>query len=314
MDFRQLRNLVFVARHGSFGIAAEKLNVTQPALSKSVRALEQNIGARLLDRGPWGVKPTAYGARLIEYGEVTLALLDEARTELDAMRGARRGRLHVGAIATMVREPLPAVARQFLAAHPDVDLTLNEELSPALQALLLNGAIDLALMIRPRDFPVEELEFRELVEIPMTIVASRGHPLTLREKVSLADLCDFRWIIPARGDPDRMALDSMFAAAQLPLPRAICETTSSTFQVTMMAGSDWLSYLTSGSIYARGAEAPLVPLKLDAAVWSRMVGIAWRRRHVDRPVMRSFIRLCESACAELGARAAASGDRAPKGE
>ena len=55
MDLRQLRNLVLVARYASFGIAAEKLNVTQPALSKSIRALEESLDVRLLDRGPWGL-------------------------------------------------------------------------------------------------------------------------------------------------------------------------------------------------------------------------------------------------------------------
>lgn len=296
MDFRQLRNLVYVVRYGSFGIAAEKLNMTQPALSKSIRALEQGVGVRLLDRGPWGVKPNEYGDRLIEYGEVTLALIDEARNELDAMRGARRGRLHVGSIATMVRELLPTAARQFLRSHPDVDLTLNEELSPQLQALLLNGSIDLALMLRTRDFPDEELEFRELTEVPMHIVASRCHPLTRSDSVSLSDLCEYRWIIPARGDPDRMALDAMFAAAQLPLPQAICETTSSTFQVSMMSGSNWLSYLTRSSVFSRGEDAPLVPLKLDRPAWKRSIGVAWRRRHVNRPVVTSFINICEEVC------------------
>lgn len=300
MDFRQLRNLAHVVRHASFGVAAEKLNITQPALSKSIRALEQSVGVRLLDRGPWGVRPTDYGERLVTYAEAVLTLTDEARDEIEAMRGAQRGHLRVGSMTTMVSTVLPVAARRFLAQHPDVRLTLNEELSPALQKQLLSGAIDLALMSRPRDFPDEELEFRDLVRLPITIVADRGHPLARRTRLGLEDLVDWGWILPARPDPDRTALDSLFAAAHLPLPRAICETTSSTFQVTMQAGSPWLSYLSSSSGFLRGPQAQLVPLALDGPIWIRSIGLAQRRQRVRRPLVASFRQHVESVCGELG--------------
>ncbi|MFB9947499.1 LysR family transcriptional regulator [Rhizobium puerariae] len=295
MDLRQLRNLVLVARYSSFGVAAEKLNVTQPALSKSIRALEQSLGVRLLDRGQWGVRPTDYGQRLIEYGELVLSLTDEARNELDAMRGARRGRLRIGAITTAMREIVPTAIKRFLSSQPDVDVSLNEELSSALYTALLNGAIDIAIMARPREIS-EEIEFLNLLEIPVDIVADRDHELVKMQKVSLSDLNDYRWIIPARPEPDRLALDAMFAAAQLPRPLAICETTSSTFQMSMIAGSKWLSYLTRTSVYVQGSDAQFVALKLDSRTWTRNIGIAYRRRSVLRPVVTSFVKEMEALC------------------
>ena len=303
MDFRQLRNLAYVARHASFGVAAEKLNVTQPALSKSIRALEQSTGVRLLDRGPWGVRPTEYGERLIAYAEAVLSLTDEARTEIEAMRGAQRGHLRVGSMTTMVSTVLPIAARSFLAQHPEVRLTLNEELSPALQQQLLSGAIDVALMSRPRDFPDEELDYRELVRVPINIVADREHPLAGRAGLGLEDLVGWGWILPARPDPDRTALDGLFSAARLPLPSAICETTSSTFQVTMQAGSLWLSYLTSSSSFLRNPQSRLVPLALDAPIWTRSIGIAHRRHRLRRPLIDSFVREIEVVLAASGPRA-----------
>lgn len=300
MDFRQLRNLAHVVRYASFGVAAEKLHVTQPALSKSIRALEQSVGVRLLDRGPWGVRPTEYGERLVAYAEAVLRLSDEARTEIEAMRGAQRGHLRVGSMTTMVSTVLPVAARRFLADHPGVRLSLNEELSPALQTQLLSGAIDLALMSRPRDFPDEELEFRELLSVPINIVADRDHPLAGRAQLGLADLVDWGWILPARPDPDRTALDRLFSAARLPLPRAICETTSSTFQVTMQAGSPWLSYLSSSSGFLRNPQSRLVPLALDGPIWIRSIGIAQRRYRVRRPLIDSFVRDLEAIIALSG--------------
>ncbi|MGO4852910.1 LysR family transcriptional regulator [Phaeovulum sp. W22_SRMD_FR3] len=303
MDFRQLRNLVFVARYASFGVAAEKLNVTQPALSKSIRTLEQSTGVRLLDRGPWGVRPTDFGVRLIEYGEAILALSDEAQDELEALRGAQRGRLRVGGIATMVRTLLPEASRRFLARHPAVNLTLNEELSQALQNQLLNGMIDIALMSRPRSFPDEELEYRDLLQVPIRIVADRNHPLAARDNISLAELTEWLWIIPARPDPDRTALDGLFAAAGLPLPNAICETTSSTFQVSMQTGSPWLSYLSSASASFGGPQGKIVPLRLNVPTWNRSIGIVHRRHRVHRPLLASFIRELDQLAQEMNAAA-----------
>ncbi len=301
MDLRQLRNLVLVARYSSFGVAAETLNVTQPALSKSIRALEQSLGVRLLDRGPWGVRPTDYGQRLIEYGELVLSLTDEARNELDAMRGARRGRLRIGAVTTAMREIVPTAIKRFLIAQPEVDVSLNEELSSSLHAALLNGAIDIAVMSRPREIS-DEIEFHNLLDIPVNIVADRDHELVSMPKVTLADLVEYRWVIPARPEPDRLALESMFAAAQLPRPLAICETTSSTFQMSMIAGSNWLSYLTSTSVFVKGPDAQFSALKLDSRTWTRSIGIAYRRRSILRPVVMSFVRELEALCSTAEGR------------
>ncbi|MET3926658.1 LysR family transcriptional regulator [Devosia sp. 2618] len=306
MDLRQLRNLVFVARHASFGIAADKLNVTQPALSKSIRALEQSVGVRLLDRGPWGVKPTEYGLRLIEYGELVLTLTDEARSEMDAMRGARRGVLRVGAIATAMREIVPRATRQFLSRQPDVAVTLNEELSSALLAMLVNGSIDMAIITRPRDFPSDEVEFREILELPMDIVADRKHPLAQQQRVSLSDLTQYQWIIPARPDPDRLALDTLFSSARLLPPQAACETTSSTLQIAMLTNSLWLSYLTRSSAYTQNPDAALMPLKIEGQTWTRRLGIATRKRSVVRPVVSAYLNEVEGICSEIGMRSVVS--------
>lgn len=299
MDLRQLRNLVLVARYASYGVAAEKLNLTQPALSKSIRALENAVGVRLLDRGPWGVKPTHYGAKLIEYGEVVLALTEEAENELHAMRGARRGSLKIGATTTAMRDIVPLAAKNFLSKHPEVDVAVNEELNKALYDLLLNGAIDIAIMSRPSDPLSEEIEIRDLVTIPIDIIADRGHELVQRPSVDLADLEPYLWVMPARPEPDRLALEGLFTAAKLPRPRPVCETTSSPFQMAMIANSPWLSYLTRTSHFTRGSAPQFVPLKLDCQTWTRNLCAVFRRRGLIRPVVLAFLRELELQSAQL---------------
>ncbi|MGV8938557.1 MAG: LysR family transcriptional regulator [Allorhizobium sp.] len=299
MDFRQLRNLVLVGRYASFGVAAEKLNLTQPALSKSIRALEQSVGVKLLDRGPWGVKPTVYGTKLIEYGELVLALALEAENELDAMRGARRGTLRIGATTTAMRELVPMSVKGFLANKPEVDVSASEELNTVLYNSLLSGALDVVVMAKPHETVNDEIELRKLMDIPIDIVADRGHELASRSRVGLADLVPYFWIMPPRPEPDRLALESLFSAAQLPRPRAACETTSSSFQMSMIANSQWLSYLTRTSIFTRPNDARFVPLKLDVPTWTRNLCVGYRRRGIVRPTVLAFLNELEVQCARL---------------
>ena len=123
-------------------------------------------------------------------------------------------------------------------------------------------------------------------------------------KVGLADLTGYRWVIPPRPEPDRLALDAMFTAAQLPRPLAICETTSSTFQMSMIAGSQWLSYLTGTSVFLQAGNTKVAALNVDARTWTRVIGIAYRRRSVLRPVVISFVKELEALArnADAGVR------------
>ncbi|WP_293862882.1 LysR family transcriptional regulator [uncultured Alsobacter sp.] len=301
MDLKQLKYLVLVARHASIGAAAAQLNLTQPALSKSIRALEESTGVRLLERGPWGVKPTAYGEKLIEYADLLLSLTEEARSEIDAMRGAKRGRLRIGAITTAIRELAPTAIKAFMASHPDVEVSFTEDMSPGLHAAVLSGAIDVAVVVRPRDVS-DDVEFVELLDLPVDIVADRAHPLVGDRVVALEELTGYRWLIPSRPEPDRMALDAMFTAARLPRPVAVCETTSANFQVAMIAGSQWLSYLTRTSAYRLGPGAQFVALTLDRPTWSRDIGLIYRRRSMVRPVINSFVRELKLAFADFRRR------------
>src|SRR3954466_14453818 len=116
MEIRQLRHLVTVAKFASFGRAAESLNLTQPALSKSIRSLEKSLGVRLFERSAFGVRPTIYGEKLVEYAKMMLSLTSEAEAEIGAMQGARRGTLHVGAVTSVIRDLLPKALGRFLLA------------------------------------------------------------------------------------------------------------------------------------------------------------------------------------------------------
>ena len=243
MDLRKLRHFVTVVRYGSFSMAAEQLHVTQPALSKSLRGLEQSLGVRLLDRGPTGVKVTLFGERLLGYGQLMLSLTDEAVDEIDALRCARRGTLHIGGMAAVLRTIVPDAFIRFGVARPDVSVVIHEGLNDVLLGALYAGQIDIVISVRPVEMLHDDFEWRPLKDEPVDIVASKAHPLADREGLRVDDLAPYSWVVPPRPEPDRLKLDAFFIAAGLPKPAIVVETTSVIFLDAMLFRTQHLSYL-----------------------------------------------------------------------
>lgn len=296
MELRQLRHLTAVLQRASFSAAATDLNITQPALSKSLRTLEKSLGVRLLDRGPNGVRATVYGEHLAAYAHLVLAQVSEAEQEIEALRGARKGRLKIGAVPGALRTIVPVAARTFLVDRPDVQLSIVEGLNDALLGALQRGALDLVVTVLPTEPFEPEIEFRVLNREPMAIVGQPGHPLAARPNLELADLSAYSWVVPERLEPDRRQLDRLFGRSRLPLPRVVMETTSVTLLPAMLAGTTFLSYLPESSVAAAGCVA----LPLRDATWIRTTVAAFRQTGPGRPLLGRFLASIEAAARPLG--------------
>jgi DNA-binding transcriptional LysR family regulator len=295
VELRQLRHLTAVLQRASFSAAATELNITQPALSKSLRTLETSLGVRLLDRGPNGVRATVYGEQLAAYAHLVLAQVAEAEQEIEALRGARKGRLRIGAVPASLRTIVPVAARNFLADRPDVQLSIVEALNDVLLGSLQRGALDLVISVLPAEPFPPEIESRVLTREPMAIVGQPGHPLAGKSNLALADLCDFSWVVPERLEPDRRQLDRLFGRARLPLPKVVMETTSVTLLPAMLSGTTFLSYLPASSVQAGGCVA----LPLSGATWMRTTVAAFRQKGPLRPLLGRFLSAIEAAAREL---------------
>jgi DNA-binding transcriptional LysR family regulator len=297
VELRQLKYFVAVVERSSFSIAADDLHVTQPALSKSLRSLEQDLGVRLLDRGPNGVSPTVYGEQLLAYAQPILSLLAEARSEIDAMRGASKGQLNIGAMPAALRVIVPTAAREFLASRANVKLTVQEGLNEALIHALRNGSLDLVVTVLPAEQFPPEIEYRILQQEPMMIVCRPDHPLMRLDTRNLADLASYEWVVPERQEPDRRQLDRLFVAQQLPKPRVAMETTSVTLLSSLLASSDYLTYLPASSV---GEGKDFATLPLEHPTWTRTTVVAYRERGPLRPLLNAFLRTLEGVAKQLG--------------
>jgi LysR family transcriptional regulator, regulator of abg operon len=290
MELRQIKYFLEIVRCASFGQAAEKLHVTQPALSKSIRNLEQSLGVMLLERHPVGVVPTEYGKVFMEYAALIAGEIDRATEEINQMKGSGRGIVRVGAGATMMQYVIPQAVRAFVAQDDSAVVTFRQGLRDELIACLRRGEIDIVVgsiggMSQDEDFRQEIALHDEIV-----VVANRAHPLALKATVKIADTAPYKWVLPDGTEGERNRLTRVLRAAGMPPPTCVILTPSSTFMATMLQEGEYLSYLPRALIQLDREYAHLVPIAIDIPIWDEVtVGITYRRRGVMLAPVRKFI-------------------------
>jgi len=144
-----LRHFLLICTHGTFTAAARRAHLSQPALTASIQRLEEELGARLLDRGPRGARPTAAGAALVPFAQAALGAVSAGRRAVAEVTGLVAGEVRIGAGATACTYLLPPILTAFRAAHPGVHLYLRESTSAAARRRLGAGDLDIAIVSDP---------------------------------------------------------------------------------------------------------------------------------------------------------------------
>ena len=213
-SFRQLQSLVLIARHESVSKAAAALHVTQPAVSLQLRTLEEIAGTALTRKVGRAIQLTAAGEVMVEFAERILRLWEQAGDELAALDGIASGTLRIGAVTT-AEHLLPPLLVPFTMARPDVRLKLQVGNRVEIVNMLARQEIDLAIMgTPPRELRTNAARF---ARHPMGFVASPGHPLMKKKKVTLADVLQANLMVRERGSGTRSAVEKLFKEAGHPL-------------------------------------------------------------------------------------------------
>ncbi|SBV96119.1 Transcriptional regulator, LysR family [uncultured Alphaproteobacteria bacterium] len=185
MDFRTLRAFVEVLRRGGFSAAAASLNSTQPTVSKSVKQLEDELGAPLIDRAR--MTATAAGEIALKRAQAILAERDDLLRELGELRGLKRGALSLGISpigGSTLFAPLFAV---YAKRYPQIDIRLQEQGSRRLEEMVMEGEVELAASLLPVG---GEFDFQPVRTEPMVALLPPGHPARGRATVTVAALRD----------------------------------------------------------------------------------------------------------------------------
>jgi LysR family transcriptional regulator of abg operon len=235
----QLQHLAAIVEHGSLRAAARRLNLPQPALSRSVRALERELGTELFTRAAQGMTLTAQGRQFHQRASAVVNELKRARDELAQGLGDERGEV-VAALSIMPHVGmLPRALPAFRQRYPNVRLQLIEGLFPDVEERLRTGHIDFYLGAAPRETPAPGIKLQRLFGNVRTVVCRQGHPM--QRVRSLKALAEADWATTAIDYNAEQDLAQLFAEHGLPPPRVVLHARTALSLMAALTSTDMLS-------------------------------------------------------------------------
>jgi LysR family nitrogen assimilation transcriptional regulator len=211
MDLTRLQYFAAVAEAGSFSRAAAALNLSQPALSRQVLLLEEDIGQRLLERHGRGAHTIEAGTALLAHARGIFDLADRAQADMRERQLSPRGRLTIGLPPRVAHVLTADLVERFHAKFPDAAITVVEGLSIRLREMLLAGRADLAILFDPAQSPQLQLDI--LVREPLVLVSAKPLPA----KIRLADVVQRSLVMPSGPHALRQLLEQHTNPRGLPL-------------------------------------------------------------------------------------------------
>jgi DNA-binding transcriptional LysR family regulator len=289
----QLRDVEYfaaIAEHGQVQRAAKALGLSQPALSKSLRRLEQALNAKLLKRTPKGVELTSVGSALLaQVSKLRLSLSDVTREISDLSEG-RAGHLRIGAGAGQAVHLVPAACAVLVREAPKVTMKIAVSGYNALLDGLRSGELDIAVTLiqGPRH---EDLVEEHLNDDAWVVYASAGHRLAKRKHLTLDDLVQERWAMGAVVSPMERLLSQALENSGLPPPNITVETTFLPARHKLVAETDLLSVGLEPLVKQGAKRFGLVELPVKDFKFTRRGGVMYRKDAYLSPAAKRFIEI-----------------------
>ncbi|WDZ76241.1 LysR family transcriptional regulator [Ensifer adhaerens] len=288
MDMRDLAYFEVIAETQNLGQASERLGRTKPALTKSIRRLEESLGAALFVRVGRGIVLTPVGRILRDRSRRIATTMEEVLREVSEFASGTAGHVRIGAGATTVEYLLPAVFNRLTKTNPEITAELVIGMNDVLRASLREGKLDLVVG------PVMQNESGEfvtevLVEDEVVVAANSDHPLCAATNASIEDLVASRWVLPATSVATRQWLDRAFTSRGLPGPKVHIETNSLHLLPQLIAQTDLLSFIPRRNLRPERARARLTEIYAEATTMRRHFGIVYRRDSYLSPATVTLI-------------------------
>lgn len=265
LRLRNLQMLLSLAHTRNISHSAAALNTTQPALSKWLRELEDDLGLPLFERHARGLRPTSYGEALIAHARRIEAQLDRAHSDMEAMREGGSGQVLIGTSGAAAPDTVPLAMLALLRRMPQARLRVVESTMDQLMGQLAQGELDIVVGRSAPELHDPAIRSEALYLEPIHFVARPLHPLFESGEPTWDAVMGHRWILWPRGTPIRNALDSALAAAGRDLPVDYVESNSATLNMTLLAHSDMVgvaSHRAAMRLVAMNAVR-IVPLRLS---------------------------------------------------
>jgi LysR family transcriptional regulator, hydrogen peroxide-inducible genes activator len=292
MTLNELRYLVAIAHERSFGRAAQRCFVSQPALSVAIQKLEEELGAQLFERGKTEVTVTAVGERIVEQAQKVLEEAARIRDIAQAGRNQLVGPFHLGVIYTVAPYLLPDLIPALNELAPQMPLEIEENLTERLEVALKSGRLDAAIIALPFQPPGVTADF--LYEEPFQVVVPQRHRWAKRRAIEPSELAGEHTILLNVGHCFRdQVLD---ACPELNRGDAPVTRTNSLETVrNMVASGLGVSVLPRDALTPKYHSKLVVPVPFARPVPSRRIALVYRKSF-PRPAAIAAIRDAVAAC------------------
>ena len=283
MDIHTLNAFIQVAETGSFSLAADLLHITQPAVSKRIAMLENQLGLRLIDRIGRRVALTEAGANLLPRAITILADIEDAKRSLTNLSGTITGVLNMGISHHLGLHRLPPVLKRFSDLYPEVSLDIRFLASETAYDEVLQGKTELALTTLAKE-PVDKIKTQEVWPDPLYFVAALDHPLAKKQKVTLRDFAMYGAILPELNTFTGAMTKTLFEENHVQLRVSMCTNYLETIHMMVSIGLGWsLLPLTL-------VDSKLKILEVEGVSLCRNLGAIYHR---DRTLSNSAIAFLE---------------------
>lgn len=300
MFSRVLRNFLKVVDMGSITAAADALNISQPALTKSIQKLENDLGTKLFTRISKGVQLNKAGEILEHHARVMENEYRHAITRIGELSGAEHDRLRIGATPNWLVRILPSVFAEFQKTYPDIRMILVGGVIDTLIPALVSGDLDLICI--SLDFP----DRSELTKIPLfkmdhIIVSDASHPLASQGNVSATDLAPQRWLALKDDFVGTHRISAFFATFGLKPPKISLETTSINSLLETLRDENYVAPIPD-QMLELAQQKSLVKIDFNGTLWQSNAGLAIRIFTKPSSALTGFMECVKSATAKYSER------------
>ena len=289
IKFRHLQCFLEVARQRSVGRAADALALSQPAVSKKLKELEEMLGVRLMERSKNGVTLTAFGEVFLKYAGASVNALREGAESISQAQMKGKTRLSIGILPTVAASILPKAVERFRALGMDVTLKLVSAPNNFLLGQLRVGDLDLVVGRLAEPSLMSGLSFQHLYSEGLVFAVRKGHPLLSKEPLSFRDIRDYTVLFPVEGSIIAKAAEAILLAEGVGELPEVIEVISGAF------GKEYVRQTDAIWIISHGVAAPQInlgvmeALPLDTKETLGPVGLTIRADTIPSPAMQLFM-------------------------
>jgi DNA-binding transcriptional LysR family regulator len=299
-----------VSEEGSFSRAAERLRLTQPAVSQHIRDLEERLGRELFQRGNRGVTLTSAGELLLDYTRCILRMLAEAESAIASLDELSNGQVTIGATHGVGVYLLPGWVQSFRERFPQVIVTLKTDMTAGISTQVLDGCLDLGLVEGELSL-VPPLNSISLQEIELRVVVGHKHEWWNDVEVALSNLDGQAFIARTQGSHTRAWTDQLFTRSGIS-PRIVAEFDHPEAILQAVAAGLGISLLPDWAVPDNPPGAKVRKIRVQGARLNRTLRLIWSENRALSSAAQAFLAHLSGPFPNLSQLLAAGGAAGPR--